>query len=578
MSAQIQNTIATTSASPQPVANISAVFHVSTTVIILLQLSITSGSINPSNCENKRAPSGIASSFLQKASDSTMRMVWKRSVLLLLATALTPTSSYITTGLPAHTHRAFLRKLTDEFICSPLPIGSLSFETCHNSHMLMRGWAEASEKLQHKSHGKDRAVAVEGILKRMIDERKAGNEAAVVKTQDYNAVMKAWSMSGQQSAAAIRVEEILTMMQEMYEAGDENVQPDVNSFAIAIEAWTKATDDVNSPRRAHRILEWMCSVYTSGKNDMAAPDTSCFHMVLKSWATSKQLESPIMAEQLIMWMQHLEGSGLESVKSDTMCFNIAMSAWLKSGDLLAENRIREIFEDMDRAYRSGGHENFKPDAGTFNIVISSMASSVKQTDSLAARRADKMLSRLENGFLGGDDTLRPDTIVYNQVINYWAKSHFRGHFLKAREVLDRQIAMHAGGVNKCRPDVMSYTSVIAACASTFGSWGEKKRAFELSHKTFMECCAHAKPNDVTYGLMFKAVGRLIQSYKERNRFSRTLFSLTIDDGCLGEMAFSRFRNAVSKTVFLELTHCVTKYGELPQEWKCNAQRKSFETK
>lgn len=444
----------------------------------------------------------------------------------------------------------------------------------------MRGWAEAPEKLQNTQfNGKERAMAVEGLLKRMVDERRAGNEAAVVNTNDYNAVMKSWAMSGEQSGAALRIEEILTMMQQMYEQGDVDVQPNLHSFKIAIEAWTKASDAVDAPKRAHRILEWMCGLYTSRKNVLAAPDTSCFHMVLKSWAGSRKLESPIMTEQLIMWMQHLESSGVESILSDTMSFNIAMSAWLKSGDLCAEKRIREIFEDMERASRNG-HSNFKPDAGSYNIVIASMASAVKKgSDSLAARRADKMLSRMETGFLAGDESLRPDTIVYNQVINYWSKAQsFRGHFLKARNVLDRQIALHASGVNKCKPDIMSYSSVIGACASTFGSWGEKKRAFQLAHKTFMECSEHAKPNDVTYGLMFKAVSRLIQSKNERDRYSKTLFGLTCDDGCLSEMAFTRLRDATSKKMFLELTNGVTNYGELPEQWKCNVPQKKTSAK
>lgn len=504
-------------------------------------------------------------------------MSWKRTALLLLA-LLPPSSGYVTTGLPAHTHRAFLRKLTDD-ICNASP-GTLSLETCHNSHMLLKGWAEAPEKLQNtKFNGKERAMAVEGLLKRMIDEKRAGNEAAIVNTNDYNAVMKSWAMSGEQSGAALRIEEILTTMQEMYELGEVDVQPNSQSFQIAIEAWTKASDCDDAARHAHRILEWMCGIYTSGRNDLAAPVTSCFHMVLKSWAVSKKLEAPIMAEQVIMWMQHLESSGVKSVQADTMCFNIAMSTWLKSGDLCAEKRIREIFEDMEKASRSG-HSKFKPDAGSYNIVISSMASALKKgSDSLAARRADKMLSRMEQGFMDGDKTLCPDTIVYNQVINYWSKSQsYRGHFLKARNVLNRQIALHSSGVHKCKPDVMSYSSVIGACASTYGSWGEKKRAFELAHKTFMECSEHSKPNDVTYGLMFKAVSRLIQSSKERDRYSKTLFELTCSDGFLGEMAFTRLREATTKQMFMELTDGITNYSDLPDNWKCNAKKAAMKSR
>lgn len=39
----------------------------------------------------------------------------------------------------------------------------------------------------------------------MIDERRAGNEVAVVRTQDYNAVMQSWAMSRERGAAAVRV-------------------------------------------------------------------------------------------------------------------------------------------------------------------------------------------------------------------------------------------------------------------------------------------------------------------------------------------------------------------------------------
>lgn len=57
--------------------------------------------------------------------------------------------------------------------------------------------------------GKERAMEVEKLLKRMIDERKAGNVEAIVKTADYNAVMKSWVMSGETGGgAAERVEQV----------------------------------------------------------------------------------------------------------------------------------------------------------------------------------------------------------------------------------------------------------------------------------------------------------------------------------------------------------------------------------
>ncbi len=125
----------------------------------------------------------------------------------LIIAAPTHTHAYITSGLPAHTHRAFLRKLTDD-ICNQ-SIGSLSPEEMSTCPMLMSAWATAPEKLNLSSdNGRERALAVEGLLKRMIDERKAGNTEVVAVTEDYNAVMKAWSMSGEGSKAAVRAEQV----------------------------------------------------------------------------------------------------------------------------------------------------------------------------------------------------------------------------------------------------------------------------------------------------------------------------------------------------------------------------------
>ena len=114
-----------------------------------------------------------------------------------------------------------------------------------------------------------------------------------------------------------------------------------------------------------------------------------------------------------------------------------MSGWLKSGDVASERRIRQLFEYMDECYRTSGQTDIRPDASTYNIVVTSIAPVVKRRlDFGGARRADEMLARLEEGYLQSG-------IIYNQVIDYWAKTqNVEGHFLKARNILDRQVIMN----------------------------------------------------------------------------------------------------------------------------------------
>ena len=231
-------------------------------------------------------------------------------------------------------------------------------------------------------------------------------------------------------------------MQDLYQSGaDSDVKPNLESFQIAIEAWTKATDEPKALKRAQQIIDWMARLYLSSANDLAKPHTSCFHPILKGWAVSQRIEAPIISENLIQYMQHLQmDEGIVTAGPDTLCFNIVMSSWLKSKDINAERNIQRVFEYMDTCQKRGNHE-VKPDSASYSIAISSIAPEITNYNyTSGARRADELLASVEKGCLAGDESLKPDTIMYNQVVNYWAKTQSeKGHYLKAREVLDRQI-------------------------------------------------------------------------------------------------------------------------------------------
>ena len=103
--------------------------------------------------------------------------------------------AYVTSGLPARTHRAFLRKVTDDLVAAAP--GTLTAAEVSGAPRLMSAWAGLPDPL-----------AVEGLLKRLIEERRAGNAAAIARTDDYNAAMRSWAASGEGGAAASRVEQV----------------------------------------------------------------------------------------------------------------------------------------------------------------------------------------------------------------------------------------------------------------------------------------------------------------------------------------------------------------------------------
>ena len=144
-------------------------------------------------CRPAPSPSGPAPSRRRRA-------VLLAALSLLAVTAAPAATAYVTSGLPAHTHRAFLRKLTDE-LCDADP-GTLSPMEVANAPMLMEAWATAPEKR------KERAAAMEGLLKRMVEEQEAGNDEASVTTDEYNAVLRGWATSGEKGRAAERAEQV----------------------------------------------------------------------------------------------------------------------------------------------------------------------------------------------------------------------------------------------------------------------------------------------------------------------------------------------------------------------------------
>ena len=133
--------------------------------------------------------------------------------LLLLVVLSVPCSSYVTSGLPGKVHRAWLKQMTCD-ICQ-LPPGDLTPEMCSTTPQLVSAWAQnpyLSPTDQSGSvfphHGRECALACEQLMKRLVDERKAGNKNAIANTEAYNALIDVWSRSGGRAAAAERAEQV----------------------------------------------------------------------------------------------------------------------------------------------------------------------------------------------------------------------------------------------------------------------------------------------------------------------------------------------------------------------------------
>lgn len=498
------------------------------------------------------------------------------STLILCVCVLS--DAYIQTGLPKHQHITWLSQMSDH-ICQ-LPPGNLTPSQCLTTPQLVTAWAQ-NPYIPYKlhltqfqvfpSHGKECAMRCELLLKRLVDEMRAGNPNAIANTEVYNALIDAWARSGEQGAAAERAEQILIAMQDAYEAGQKELQPNLTSFRHVLLAWNRAgigSKEKDAAHRAQSILEWMLQLHEAGKNNLAFPNAECFDIVLHSWALSHHKIATKQTERLITLMDILYTGGNESVKPSRMSFNQLLTAYSKAlpNNPSSAQKAEDLLNHMELLSMQDDYRDLKPNIVSYSTVVSAWSRN-RQQDS--AKRADMILKRLEDSRRLTD----PDTIIFNQVIDAYAKSSSNKAHLKARSVLRRQIKLFESGVARCQPDVYSFTSVLSSCASLNGTRKERQHAFEIAETTYKEMIESGiEPNHVSYGTMLKSCARLLPDGKQRRRSTRYFFNRACETGYVGDMVLSRLREAATTEQYKALMRGEKKSG-LPHYWTSNVPDK-----
>ena len=487
----------------------------------------------------------------------------------------------------------YLKKITGEII--EQPTGELSDAMIADSHMVMKGWSTT----KFRTSSKENAVAIENIVKRLVDEAEAGNENASPTTKDYNCMLESWARSGEGVYAAERCEEILTQMETEFESGiSPQIQPNLSSFKIVLQAWKHAGGQNLSSFRTQRILDWMTKLHEEGTNKLVQPDQMCFDTVLQSWSRNNHEQAPVYAERLLAKMEtmRLESTAIVPlVQPRTVSFNAVLGAWGRASlspsspsafasqpSSTAWQRSCDILQFMEKLYYEEGDTMVQPDRNSYLLVLKALAR--HKNDVAAAQKADEILKFVEKKYKSGDLSWRPDTLLFNTVMGCWSHAHTKGSFRKTRSILDRQIHLFASlngkaGSENCRPDVYGFTSVLSSCAAETGSDEDKAKAFNVASSTYQQLIAHKEeygaPNLVTYGTMLKCVSKLLPADSpQRKKWTKKIFNQAIANGCVGDFVITRMKQAAtSGTEYKALMRGKTK-NKLPHSWTRNIEQKS----
>lgn len=521
---------------------------------------------------------------------------------------------YVNYDLPPDTHRAMLQKMTSNI--HDAPVGSLTEQSLQTMPDLISAWSQAlssgpfhQRQRRFKKKSKDvldNIKEAEGLLRRVIDERHAGNQNAELTTGAYNAIIEGWANAAADTngnvakAAAARAEEILAEMQRLSmveSVGDRSsIEPDTETFRLVLVAWGNAARSCKSPadkifasHRAWDTLAWMVRRYKSDERTYAyaKPDANCFELVMATWAQSRHAEAAERVEELLFILDRLYQAESDNKNGDddivfygsvlrptTLCFDQVLSALAQSSEASPEaaHRAQNILDHMETLVEKGV-EDAGPSLATYCAVSGAWA----KTGGLeGAHQADDILSRIEQRFLRGEDSFQPDCLGYNIVTDSFVKARSEESYKLARKVLDRQMEMYSEhNVQRCKPDVFSFSLVLNGCASAFGSRKERLKAFGVARSTFQDMLSFGvAPNQVTYGIMLKCANKLLQPGSEKREFFvRDIFERSRRDGLVDPTVINSLRLAASDELFGELLGGNDLPSEIPPEWSSNISKK-----
>lgn len=279
-------------------------------------------------------------------------------------------------------------------------------------------------------------------------------------------------------------------------------------------------------------------------------------------------------------MIKLYSKGFDHVRPTRTVFNVLIHAWSRSKEKGAAKKAEKIFKWMESQYRAGDHL-VRPDEITLCAVLNAWAN---QEEVGGAQRTQQIweymqsLSMEERGF-------RTTIAMPNIVIKAIARSKDPDAAKKAEEILSRLEEDYQSGKSHLRPDVTTYSSVINACAYCMGDAKKRAEALDTALRSFYKLrnVEDEKANNIVYGTVFKAIQNLMPINEEREELVRDLFDQCCEEGFIDHFVLSQVRFA-SPELYRDLvegpcslggggpaTNCGVKdiLKNVPAEWSAN---------
>jgi pentatricopeptide repeat protein len=416
------------------------------------------------------------------------------------------------------------------------------------------------------------AIQAENLLREMMTPQN--NVNVTVDTTSFNTVLYAWSQMAKDAstlAPAHRAQQLLEHMEGLAAAGNPNVDPDVYSYTTVIQAWAKC----EQPIKSQNALDTMTS-------RGLVPNRFTYTAVMSSLAKSGKAPK---AELLLNEMMEAYENGNENLKPDTVAFSSVMDGWARLSSVDKPECAERALKLLARMKRLE-HEGMGPNERTYTSVLTALAKSGSWE---ACERARQLLAEIEAAYESGNGLyFRPTTIHYNTVLNAYARSPRADKALKAAAFV--QIMKNHP---TCRPDIITYNSLLMCCANAFGNAELKQKSFTIALEAFKGTMIIGEddtttttrrtlqPTSTTFAHFCKASRRLLQPQQQKPVLRKTL-KLCCEKGLLNQVVMQQVQTTcASDEEWREVGGEVATYvgwkekltiSRIPISWRCHARR------
>jgi len=357
----------------------------------------------------------------------------------------------------------------------------------------------------------------EELLYDLVDGK---HEPVQVDIASFNTVIFAWSQvaSKYNPSAANSAQVLLNRMEKLAQGDRPSLKPDVYTYTTVIQAWARCEQSL----KAEKLLDIMAS-------KGLIPNRYTYTAVMSALAKTGM---PEKAERLLETMMQIYQKGNESLKPDTVSFSCVMDGWARISHVdkpYAADRALALLEKMKSLEREG----MGPNSRTYTSVLSAIAKSGtwEACETARAILQDMEYEASDNGRMN----LQPSTIHYNAVLHAYARSPRADKALKASSFLS-YMRQHPN--RQCRPDSISYNSVLMACANAFGNEELKQRSYNIAKEVFRRTIHgddNVGPSSTTFVHFCKASRRLVLNEKLRLAALKKAMRLCCNFGMLNNV-------------------------------------------